>query len=132
AAQVALAEVLRDRLGALELGAVGAGELGLEGTVQMREDVGAEPLELLAVGVVRSLGRRAAVVLAELDHQLERRHVHRLGDSLSQLGLDALDQAPRIAVLVGKSAAKWVRAHEAAAIRRSPSARGSGSMPKSA
>src|SRR5436309_5360850 len=88
----------------------------------MGEQLGACLLEILPVRVARRFRGGTALALAQVDHQREPRHLHRLRDPLAELRFDALDEAAGVVMLVREGAGKRARAHEAPKSRRAGSA----------
>src|SRR5258705_122257 len=82
--------------------------------------------------IARPLRRGSPGRGAEIDHELERGHLHGFLDALAELGLDALHQPARVAVLVRERAVDGPLAHGAANMRARPSASASGWRPRSA
>lgn len=132
------AQLTRARIGApgtrpLQVGAALRIETSFEGLPKMREEVSSQALELLTVGTVVRLRRRAVVPPPKLDEQMEGGHFHRLFDAVGQLRVDALDQAAGIVRAVAKPRGlEGMVRHDVPSMRLSPRASGSGVIPKSA
>ncbi len=121
----------RRRLGLLVARPQIGGQLGEKARAQPMQERARGALELGAVGRAGALGRRPAGPCARVHHELEGRHLDGLLDPLAELGLDALEQPARVAVLVGERALVRPLAHGRSNIRRSPAGSGSGSSPRS-
>jgi len=87
-------------LGALEVFVLVGVQARAKGSAEMAEQIERGLLELFPVCVARRVGRRTAAMAAEIDHHCERCHIDCLADSLAELGLDPLDEAPRVVMLM--------------------------------
>ncbi len=73
------------------------------------------------------------MMLAELDEEMQRRHLYRFVDALGQLRVDALAQSPRVVRAVTEAGGpERVFHHALGNMRLRPRTRGSGAMLKSA
>src|SRR5262249_26862647 len=61
-----------------------------EGSAQVAKQILGERRELVAIRAAVRLRRGTTLALAELDEEVQRRHLHRLFDALGELRLDAL------------------------------------------
>src|SRR5258708_7155708 len=79
------------------------GHLRGERLAEIFQQVHAQGVEFPAIGLAIAGGRGTLVPLAELDEQLQRRHLDRLLDPLGKLRLDALEKAAGIIRPVAKT-----------------------------
>ena len=130
--QEALPWFLMARLRLLHLGALLGGQLVAKRAADMTEQRDGRPLEVPPVRLARRLRGGTALALAQVDHQLEPRQLHRLDDPLAELRFDPLDEAAGVVMLVREGAGRRARAHEPPRSRPSPSPKGSRATPTSA
>src|SRR5215470_17316771 len=67
------------------------------GTVELGKEIRGQHGEFVAVGAVVAFRSGSVLALAELDEQMERRHLHGFLDALGQLSVDPLPKTARIA-----------------------------------
>lgn len=115
-----------------ELGPLGGGQLRLEGLVEIGKEIRGKHGEFVAVGAVVAFRSGSVLALAELDEQVERRHLHGFLDALGQLSVDPLPKTARIARTVPEAGgAEGIVHHPSGNMRFSPIASGSGASLKS-
>ena len=118
--------------GTVELGPLGGSQLGLEGLVEIGKEIRGKHGEFVAVGAVVAFRSGSVLALAELDEQVERRHLHGFLDALGQLSVDPLAKTSRIAGTVPEAGgAEGIVHHPSGNMRFSPIASGSGASLKS-
>ena len=119
--------------GRIELASLRGLDLSREGLAEVPKQIRGERRELVAIRAAVRLRRGPALVLAQLDEEMQRRHLHRFLDALGELRLDALAETSRIVLAVAQPRrAEGIFRHGGGNIRRSPAVKGSGFTLKSA
>ena len=131
-------KLTRARIGPLstcriELASLRGLDFTREGFAQVAKQIRGEGREFVAIRAAVRLRRGATLALAQLDKEVQRRHLDRFFDALGELRLDALAEPARIVLPVAQPRrAEGIVRHRGGNIRRSPAARGSGFTLKSA